>query len=118
MSREFVELLRRRAEERRRIVENLEEYLRRVRDAARELDPDARVYLFGSYARGTPRPDSDVDILIVSDAYGGEARRAVEMILHITERVGGVGVFELHVATREEFENWYRRLIDTYREIF
>jgi predicted nucleotidyltransferase len=41
--------------------------IRRFVDAvARQFKPD-RVILFGSYARGTPRPESDVDILVVME---------------------------------------------------
>ena len=36
------------------------------------LAPDARIYLFGSQARGDARPDSDVDLLILlPDSYEG-----------------------------------------------
>jgi len=112
MSREFIELLKRKAEERERIIKNLDDYLRRIKEAARELDPKARVVLFGSFARGNPRPDSDIDILVITDAW-----RKAEMIVHISERVGGVGIFEIHVATTEEYENWYMQFIDAYREV-
>ncbi|WP_258870250.1 nucleotidyltransferase domain-containing protein [Pyrobaculum aerophilum] len=89
----------------------------RIKEAARELDPKARVVLFGSFARGNPRPDSDIDILVITDAYGADAWRKAEMIVHISERVGGVGIFEIHVATTEECENWYMQFIDAYREV-
>ena len=37
-----------------------------IRNKAREVMPaGARVYLFGSHARGDSRPDSDWDILIL-----------------------------------------------------
>lgn len=41
------------------------------------------VYLFGSYARGTPEPDSDVDVLVVLDdvpRYGAEIERTSEVV--------------------------------------
>lgn len=31
--------------------------------------PDAKLYLFGSYARGDARPDSDIDICLVSRVF-------------------------------------------------
>jgi len=41
--------------------------IRRFVDAvARQFKPD-RVILFGSYAMGTPRPESDVDIMVVME---------------------------------------------------
>jgi predicted nucleotidyltransferase len=36
--------------------------------------------LFGSYARGKPRPDSDVDLLIVMPFKGSGISKAAEMI--------------------------------------
>jgi predicted nucleotidyltransferase len=37
-----------------------------VDTVVRQFKPD-RVILFGSYARGTPRPESDVDIMVVME---------------------------------------------------
>jgi predicted nucleotidyltransferase len=38
-----------------------------------------RIMLFGSYANGTPGPDSDVDLLVILPFRGREVRKAVEM---------------------------------------
>jgi uncharacterized protein len=40
---------------------DVEETARRVAEAAREVEPAARVIMFGSRARGDARPDSDWD---------------------------------------------------------
>jgi len=69
------ELILKEVERRRRVFSRLWEYLAAIREAVRELDPDAEVYLFGSVARGEARPDSDVDVLVVSDRYGDEGGR-------------------------------------------
>jgi predicted nucleotidyltransferase len=45
------------------VVETLPEVVRRI---ARALQPE-RIVLFGSYACGTPTPDSDVDLLVVME---------------------------------------------------
>jgi len=42
--------------------------LGRIRAVVQDVDPAARVILFGSRARGDSSPDSDWDILILSDA--------------------------------------------------
>jgi uncharacterized protein len=39
------------------------------------------VILFGSYARGTPTPDSDADLLIVMKVQGSKRTQAVEIDL-------------------------------------
>lgn len=43
------------------------EVLYEVRDVIRRLVPKATVYLYGSAARGARPPDSDLDLLIVTE---------------------------------------------------
>jgi predicted nucleotidyltransferase len=49
-----------------------------VAEVARQFQPE-RVVLFGSYAYGTPTPDSDVDLLVVMDHAGHAAVAAAEI---------------------------------------
>ena len=45
----------------------------------REVSP-RKVVLFGSYARGTARPDSDLDFLVIEDgAFNAQRSRRAEM---------------------------------------
>lgn len=94
------------------VLSNLSLYLAKIKEAVLELDPQAEVYLFGSFAKGTARPDSDVDILVVSDKYGSSLGKIAELLVHVEKRLGFAGVFEIHVATREQYETWYKRFID------
>jgi len=112
MSRGFIELLRRQRAAREEVLKNLDFYLCRISQIAREPDPSAEVYLFGSFARGAARPDSDVDVLVVSDALGKDLLSVAETVDKITAELGVKGVFEIHVATRDLFERWYRGFID------
>lgn len=49
--------------------------IERMTDAVRALRPEpAHVSLFGSFARGEAGPDSDIDLLIVTDTDGGLER--------------------------------------------
>jgi predicted nucleotidyltransferase len=46
---------------------------------AREFQPE-RIILFGSYAYWTPRPDSDVDLLVVLSFEGKGFRKSLEIL--------------------------------------
>ena len=48
----------------------------------REFSPE-QVILFGSYAKGTARPDSDVDLLVVVPGEFSGARMAAEIITRL-----------------------------------
>jgi len=50
-----------------------------VRRIARQFDP-LRIILFGSWARGDARPDSDIDLLVVLPHVENKRRAAVEIL--------------------------------------
>ncbi len=76
------------------------EYAEKVARAARELVPEARVYVIGSVAEGTYTVLSDIDILIVVPR--GKARRklARDILLHAIDNHGlpWDAPVELHVV--------------------
>ena len=51
----------------------LQEIAKRVIET---FDPQ-KIILFGSRAKGTPRPDSDIDLLVIMQAEGSPIQRAV-----------------------------------------
>jgi predicted nucleotidyltransferase len=65
----------------------------------------ARVYLFGSRARGTNRPDSDYDLVAVAGAFGEQPklRRALDRRELWLEAGGWRKSLDLHCYTPEEF---------------
>ncbi|MFH1200653.1 MAG: nucleotidyltransferase domain-containing protein [Candidatus Micrarchaeota archaeon] len=48
----------------------MDEKLRALAEDIRALFADAKIYLFGSRARGKARPGSDYDLIIVSNGFG------------------------------------------------
>ena len=54
---------------------------------AREFQPD-RIILFGSYAYGEPRPDSDVDLLVIKRLRTHPAREALQILDRVKPRFG------------------------------
>mgnify|MGYP002641044628 FL=1 len=49
-----------------------------VRQIAEKFHPQ-KIILFGSYARGNPRPESDVDILVVMDTELKESQQSLQI---------------------------------------
>ncbi|HYM19753.1 MAG TPA: nucleotidyltransferase domain-containing protein [Candidatus Kapabacteria bacterium] len=56
--------------------EQIQEYADRI---VKEFDPE-RIILFGSYANGTPRIDSDVDMLVVMPFTGNSVSKSVAIL--------------------------------------
>jgi predicted nucleotidyltransferase len=50
---------------------------------AREFQPE-QIILFGSYAHGQPRPDSDVDLLVVLPFEGKGFRKSLEILNRVS----------------------------------
>jgi len=97
-------------------VERAWEYLARVRDACRRLDPGCRVVVFGSFVKGCMRSDSDIDVLVITELARDPLSRG-RVFREVVSEVGLDNPFELHVVTEEEYREMYARFIDAYREV-
>ncbi len=64
------------------------------------LKPE-KIILFGSYAKGNPDPDSDVDILVIQKTQKKPAER-VSQALHSVW--GSIPHIEAQIVTPEEFQ--------------
>jgi len=75
-----------------------------------------KIILFGSYARGNPRPESDVDMLVVMDT----PLREIEQSLEIYRRLNVMFGLDLivytpkHLQERLKMHDWF--LIDVVKE--
>jgi len=69
---------------------------------AQEFHPE-KIVLFGSYAYGEPRPDSDVDLLVVMPFDGSPFRQAAVILSHVVRTVG-VLPMDLLVRTAEQVQ--------------
>ncbi|PYV16205.1 MAG: hypothetical protein DMG21_12470 [Acidobacteria bacterium] len=61
---------------------NMEDISRLSEKIAREFRPE-RVILFGSHAQGNPRPDSDVDLLVILPFEGRNFWKSLEILNRI-----------------------------------
>ncbi len=79
-----------------------------VRRIVRRFRPE-KIILFGSRARGDPRPDSDADLLVVMRVRGSRRRKAAQIDLALA----GIGMpKDVLVITPEEFIR-YRDIVGT-----
>ena len=84
-----------------------EEQLRQITEAIVAAVDPAGVLLFGSCARGTARPDSDVDLLIVEDRPFGPERSRLDEIGRIMRSLMGFLVpIDVLLYSRDEVERW------------
>jgi predicted nucleotidyltransferase len=58
-----------------------------ARQVAEQFHPQ-RIILFGSYAYGQPRPESDVDLLVIMETSLKESRQAIEIRRNIDALFG------------------------------
>ncbi len=95
-----------------RMSESVTEPHQRIREMVRRIvehfDPD-KVILFGSHARGTGGPDSDVDLLVIMPVHGSKREKRIE----IRTRLNGSGLAkDIVLVTPEEVER-YRDIVGT-----
>jgi len=112
----FIDLLIEDAEERKRFFEDFLRYAEKVKEVVRRRDPNARIIVFGSVVRGDVRPDSDIDLLIITDI-AEKLDERIRLRMEIMRILGEGSPFEIHIITAEEYENWYRKFIDQTLEL-
>jgi predicted nucleotidyltransferase len=85
-----------------KLPKEVERAVARLRSRLSDRYPDARAYLFGSYANGTWLEDSDLDILLVSERFSGQS--FAERIAKVRRLAPNDVPFEILAYTLEEFE--------------
>ena len=81
-----IELAKKIYEKRKVFFDEAEKHLKTVAERAKELLPDAKVYLFGSYYRGDHHPAlSDIDVAVVSPLVPENATERARLKLKIIE---------------------------------
>lgn len=83
-------------------LKNYMKVAQKVKYIVRKMDPDARVYVFGSVVRGRFTASSDIDVLVVTE----KIERKYEMMVSVYKAIEAP--VELHVVTPKGFL-WYKR---------
>ncbi len=103
------------AREQEKYFKNYLKYAKKIKIAVRRLDSTARVYIFGSVLKKGEVPE-DIDVLIVSPEFETSEEKS-EAIVKIVKTTGFNSPFEIHLATPEEYKDWYRHFIKEKMEI-
>jgi predicted nucleotidyltransferase len=111
----FSDLLIETAREQEKYFKDYLKYAKKIKKAVLCLDSAARVYIFGSILKKREVPE-DIDILIVSEKFETSAEKS-EAIVKIIKATGFSSPFEFHLATPEEYREWYRYFIKKKVEI-
>ncbi|MCX8062899.1 MAG: nucleotidyltransferase domain-containing protein [Anaerolineales bacterium] len=72
-----------------------------IENLVRQIQPE-KIILFGSYAYGNPTPDSDVDLLVISNTAKPRRERVVAVSLALYPRMFPVDIL---VKTPQELED-------------
>ena len=83
------------------INNELELELKKLATKIKEITPATKIYLFGSYAYGTPTDESDIDLCILTD----ENKRKLEILREIRRNIGDINYpLDILVYKTDEFK--------------
>lgn len=87
---------------------------KRLKKVLLSVLPDGKIYLFGSHAKESAKPWSDIDVAIVSKNLGkdywAERQKLEKLIAKIDDD------FELHLFKPEDFNNPYDPLVSEIKK--
>ncbi len=87
-------------------------YAKKIKEIAREMFGDVKVYVFGSAVRGDYHPMlSDIDVAVVTNC--DDRRKHLEFKAKVA-RISDI--FEIHVLSEREWK-FYKRFIDEFVEV-
>ncbi len=79
------------------------EMVRTAAQALLEAAPGSRVILFGSYARGDAKPDSDLDFLVIRP----QVRARREEMVRLSDTLRRLGIYaDVLVVSEKNFQEW------------
>ncbi|MGB9600000.1 MAG: nucleotidyltransferase domain-containing protein [Myxococcota bacterium] len=106
----FCKILAEINEKRKKYFDNPLFYAKKIKSIVSKKLPGARILLFGSAVEGNLRPGSDIDILIISPDIPSDIFSLAKIKLEIKNKFSDAP-FEIHLATPDEFENWYKNFV-------
>ncbi|MEM1986635.1 MAG: nucleotidyltransferase domain-containing protein [Nitrososphaeria archaeon] len=104
------------SKDRSKYLNNIIEYLKTIKDVCKRFDSNCKLLVFGSYARGNMKEDSDIDLLLITEKASSPSWRG-KVLAAIGREIGLTAPFEIHIITLEEYMEWYSKFIDVYKEV-
>jgi predicted nucleotidyltransferase len=112
MAKTFIDFLIERQKRKEKYFKNWRFYLKKIkRSAGKILGKKTKVFIFGSFVRGDFGPQSDIDVLIISENLSEDFDEIAKIRTKIKSKVGVFSPFQLHLAMPEDFESWYKKFI-------
>jgi predicted nucleotidyltransferase len=112
MTETLVDILIERRKRKEKYFKNWRFYLKKIkRSAEKILSKKTKVFLFGSFVKRDFGPQSDIDVLIVSENLPEDFDERAKIRTKIKSKVGIFSPFQLHLAKPEEFKDWYKKFI-------
>ncbi|MBI4801474.1 MAG: nucleotidyltransferase domain-containing protein [Elusimicrobia bacterium] len=85
-------------------------YAKEIKKTAGKFFTDAKVVIFGSVVRQDYKPDSDIDILIISSEIPEDLFEQAKVKVKIRALFPDAPL-ELHLITPPQYKNWYKRFV-------
>ncbi|MFN3967169.1 MAG: nucleotidyltransferase domain-containing protein [Endomicrobiia bacterium] len=114
----YFDLLKKKAETRKMFLENLDYYLKLIKEFFVKKLGKVDVYVFGSVLRKDFTANSDIDILVVCVNMPEFSYKKAKLLAELKKVIGFVNPFEIHMVTEEEYKNWYCRFIKEKKLIY
>ncbi|BBL45832.1 DNA polymerase subunit beta [Nanobdella aerobiophila] len=92
-------------------------YLERLKEIINNYFKDKlyKIIIFGSYIKGNMHPLSDIDIAIILKENIDEEERM--KFYKLINKEFGLNPFEFHIISIDQWEEWYKKFIDEYKEL-
>ena len=97
--------------QKKKYFENYLAWSQKIKKEAEKLLSPVKVLVFGSVVKGDWGPNSDIDILIISDKLSKNWEKNTIFKVKIKSKIDPFSPFQIHLARPEEYERWYKNFI-------